>query len=89
MALEETSTEMMAAPVDNGHKSLPRRVPRGLLPSTWEGRSLRVEHTVGGAVRETVGSLADLYPAGPILVVDGRRPLITGDTLCVCELIPD
>jgi hypothetical protein len=88
----ETSTEIdLAAPVaaDNGHKSLPRRAPKGLLPSTWLDRELRVEHNVGGAVRETVGTLADLYPAGPILLVGGRRTLISWETLCVCELQPD
>jgi hypothetical protein len=90
---DTTSAEMMAAPVlsDNGHKSFTARraTPKGLLPSTWLQRELRIEHCVGGAVRETVGTLADLYPAGPIQLVDGRRTLISWDTLCVCELRPD
>jgi hypothetical protein len=86
----ETSPEMMAAvPAENGHKSLPCRAPKGLLPSTWLERELRIEHCVGGAVRETVGTLADLYPAGPILVVDGRRTLIAWDSLATVELVPD
>jgi hypothetical protein len=92
LTLEDTtSTEMMAAPVlsDNGHKSLPRRVPKGLLPSTWTGRELRVEHVVGGGVRETTGTLADCYPSGLILNAAGRRTLISWDTLAVVELVSD
>jgi hypothetical protein len=87
----DTSTDMMAAPVavENGTKTLPRRVPKGLLPSTWQGRSLKVEHLVGGAVRETTGVLADLYPAGPILNVGGVRTLISWDTLATVELVGD
>jgi hypothetical protein len=88
LTLEETAN-YMTAPTTNGDKPLPRRVPKGLLPSTWLERELRVEHTVGGAVRETVGTLADLYPAGPILIVDGRRTLLTWDTLATVELVPD
>jgi hypothetical protein len=89
--MDTTSPEMMAAPVaaDNGHKSLPRRAPKGLLPSTWHERELRIEHVVGGGVRETTGTLADTFPTGLILNVSGRRTLISWDTLCVVELVPD
>jgi hypothetical protein len=87
--LSKDSATYMTAPTSNGDKPLPRRAPKGLLPSTWLERELRIEHSVGGAVRETAGTLADLYPAGPILIVDGRRTLISWDTLCVCQLIPD
>jgi hypothetical protein len=79
----------MTAPTTNGDKPLPRRAPKGLLPSTWLERELRIEHTVGGAVRETAGTLADLYPAGPILIVDGRRTLISWDCIATVGLIPD
>jgi hypothetical protein len=87
----DTSAEMMAAPVlaENGTKTLPRRVPKGLLPSTWIGRGVRVEHAVGGAVRETAGTLADLYPAGPILNVAGSRTMISWETIATVELEAD
>jgi hypothetical protein len=87
----EPSTEMMAAPVavENGTKMLPRRAPRGLLPSTWLQRQIMVEYVVGGAVRETTGVLADLFPVGPVLLVGGRRTMISWDALAVVELVED
>jgi hypothetical protein len=49
------------APNMNGDRPLPRsNRPKGLLPSTWLEREIRVEHLVGGAVRETSGTLAEL-----------------------------
>jgi hypothetical protein len=87
----DTSTEMMAAPVvvENGTKTLPRRVPKGLLPSTWIGRGITVEHLVGGAVRETTGTLADLYPVGLILNVAGDRILVAWETIATVALEAD
>jgi hypothetical protein len=84
-------TEMMAAPitVENGTRTLPCRVPKGLLPSTWIGRGITVEHLVGGAVRQTRGTLADLYPAGPILNVAGDRTLISWDCIATVALEAD
>ena len=87
--MSEEMAGYLTAPTTNGDKSLPRRVPKGLTPSTWIEREIRVEHTVGGAVRETTGTLADLYPAGPILNVAGQRTLISWDTLAVVELVAD
>jgi hypothetical protein len=81
-------TDMMAAPVavENGTKTLPRRVPKGLLPSTWTNRLITVEHVVGGAVRTTAGTLADVYPTGMILLVSGnRRTMISWE--CVCTVV--
>jgi hypothetical protein len=68
-------TDMMAAPVlaDNGTKTLPRRVPKGLMPSTWIGRGIRVEHTACGALRETVGVLGRPLP-GWSYPQRGRHP---------------
>jgi hypothetical protein len=80
-------TDMMAAPVlaENGTKTLPRRVPKGLLPSTWQGRLITVEHVVGDVTRTTAGTLADLYPTGMILLVSGRRTMISWE--CVCTVV--
>ena len=82
--------EAMTRPDTNGDRPLRRaNRPRGLLPSTWLERTLRLEHVVGGEVRQTVGVLADLYPAGPVLTVGGARLLISWDTLATVELAPD
>jgi hypothetical protein len=77
----------MGAPVmtENGTRMLPRRVPKGLLPSTWTNRLITVEHVVGGAVRTTAGTLADVYPTGVILLVSGQRTMISWD--CVCTVV--
>jgi hypothetical protein len=82
---------MMTAPEKNGTPSLPRRGgPRGLLPSTWIDRTLRVEY-VGGAgdMRESTATLLDLFPAGPVLNIGGAKILICWERLVLCELVED
>ena len=37
-------TGMMTIPTTNGEALLPKRAPKGMLPSTWLGRELRVEY---------------------------------------------
>jgi hypothetical protein len=59
--------------------------PKGMLPSTWMGHSLRVEYVDayrGG--RETSGVLLDWCPIGQVLNVREARTLITWDRLCLC-----
>jgi hypothetical protein len=83
--------EAMTAPTVDGQPSLPkRRVPKGLLPSTWLERTLRVSYVdcYGGA-QEASGTLLDLYPAGPILSLAGAKTLISWDRLAVVELVED
>lgn len=83
--------EAMTAPDVNGTPSLPKRAgPRGLLPSTWIERTLRVAYTDchGGGV-ESTGTLLDLYPAGPVLNMGGAKTLIAWDRLVLCELVED
>ncbi len=83
--------EAMAAPDVNGAPSLPRRSgPKGLLPSTWLERTLRVSYVdCCGSGQETSGTLLDLYPAGPVLNLNGAKTLISWDRLAVVELIED
>ena len=87
---EETAV-YMAAPKTNGDKPLPRRGGnRGLLPSTWLERTLRVEYVGGmGELRETTATLLDLYPAGPILNIAGGKTLLCWERLVLAELQED
>ncbi len=69
-ALTET-IETMTTPGGFGDKPLPRRAgSRGLLPSTWLGRSVRLAYTgVDGRGVETSGILLDWCATGPVLAV--------------------
>ncbi len=81
--------EAMSKPQTNGEAPLPRRAaPRGLMPSTWLERTLRVEYAgAKGETRETTATLLDLYPAGPVLNVAGAKTLICWERLVLCELV--
>jgi hypothetical protein len=83
--------EAMTAPTVDGQPSLPRRRgPKGLLPSTWIERTLRGSYVdCYGGGQEASGTLLDLYPAGPILSLNGAKSLISWDRLVVCELVED
>jgi hypothetical protein len=87
----EETTAYMVAPTTNGDKPLPRRGGhKGLMPSTWLDRTLRIEYTGGGGeMREASATLLDLYPAGPILNIAGAKTLLSWDRLVLCELIED
>jgi hypothetical protein len=83
--------EAMTAPDVNGQPSLPKRTaPRGLLPSTWLERTLKLEYVDGfGAGACASGVLLDFFPAGPMLHIDGVKTLISWDRLVLCELVED
>ena len=83
--------EAMAAPEVNGTPALPKRAGgKGLLPSTWLERTLKIEYTdCRGAGQETSGTLLDLYPAGPVLNIGGAKRLLSWDRLVLCELVED
>jgi hypothetical protein len=83
--------EAMTRPDSNGTPSLSKRSGlKGLLPSTWLERTLKVAYTdCYGSGQETSGTLLDFYPAGPILSVAGARTLISWDRLVLCELVED
>jgi hypothetical protein len=82
----------MAAPVavaDN--KLLPRRNGhRGLLPSTWLQRELRLDYVAtDGTAASATGVLLDWFPLGPVLNVKGTRTLLSWDVIRVVELVED
>jgi hypothetical protein len=83
--------EAMTAPTVDGQPSLPRRAaPKGLLPSTWLERTLKLEYVDAfGSGVQTSGTLLDLYPAGPVLNIGGAKTLISWDRLALCELVED
>lgn len=61
--------------------------PRGMLPSTWLNRSLRIEYTdCYGAGQETSGVYLDHCAAGVILNIRGARTLISWDRIGLLEL---
>ncbi len=66
-------------PKRNGHK--------GMLPSTWLGRALRVEYAdASGKPSQAAGTLLDWYPAGPVLNVGGARTVVCWERICSIEL---
>ncbi len=88
--MADETTTYMVAPATNGEPLLPRRTgPRGLLPSTWLERALKIEYVVCGELRHATGTLLDLYPTGPVINVGGARTLIAWDAVAVVELIND
>jgi len=67
-----------------------RTGPKGMVPSTWIGRSLRVEYTDAfGSGRETSGMYLDWAAAGIIMNVHGARTLLAWDRIVVVELVED
>jgi len=83
--------DAMTRPDSNGTPSLPKRsAPKGLLPSTWLERTLKLEYVDGfGAGVEPSGVLLDYFPAGPILNVEGAKKLISWERIVWCELVED
>jgi hypothetical protein len=81
---------MMPAPTKNGEAPLPTRSgPKGMLPSTWLERTVRVSYLDAYGGQETFGTLVDFFPAGPILSIRGAKTLISWDRLVVAELVED
>ena len=88
--IEITTVEAMSKPGANGrHVHVKRTGPKGLQPSTWLSRALRLEYVVCGQLRETPGTLLDVYPAGPVLNAGSDRTLIAWETVAVVELVED
>ena len=84
--------EAMARPGEaNGQAPLPKRSgPKGLLPSTWLDRTLRVSYVgADGTGVETRGTLLDLYPFGPVLSLSGEKTALAWDSLRAVTLIND
>ncbi|MDP8952534.1 MAG: hypothetical protein M3N18_09890 [Actinomycetota bacterium] len=67
-----------------------RNGSRGLLPSTWLGRSLRVAYVgVDGEGVETTGTLLDWCGVGPVFGLAGARVIVGWDRLVLIELVGD
>jgi hypothetical protein len=83
--------QAMSRPDSNGTSAPPKRGGhKGLLPSTWLERTVRVSYTdCYGSGQETTGTLLDLYPAGPVLNIGGAKTLLSWDRLVLCELVED
>ena len=93
---EEKEPSVMAqlaatTPTTNGEAPLPRRAgTRGLLPSTWLTRSLRIEYTdAGGKAAVTDGVLLDWCGAGVLVNIAGAKTMLAWDRLVLCELRED
>jgi hypothetical protein len=83
--------EAMTAPDSNGTPSLPKRqAPKGLLPTTWVGRTLKISYMdADGLGTESTGTLLDLYPFGPVLSLSGERTALAWDALRSVTLVSD
>ncbi len=83
--------ETMQAPRVDGEKPLPRAVGgRGLLPSTWLGRPVRLAYVdVYGSGVETSGTLLDTTAFGAVFNLAGGRVVIAWDRVVMLELVDD
>jgi len=83
--------EAMTRPDANGTPALPKRAaPKGLLPSTWLERTLKVAYVdADGMGAETSGTLLDLYPFGPVLSLSGEKTALSWDSLRSVTLVND
>ncbi len=83
--------ETMTTPASYGDKPLQKRPgSRGMLPSTWIGRTLRVAYTgVDGRGVETSGILLDWCGSGPVFSLAGGKTLLAWDRLIALELVND
>jgi hypothetical protein len=85
------TTDLYTIPKTNGEAPLPKRGgPKGIMPSTWTNRTLRLEYVGGdGLMRESSGTLLDCYPAGAIINIKGAKTLLSWDRLVLAELVED
>lgn len=86
--METASANGMTTPGGFEDSPLPKRNgARGLLPSTWLGRSVKLEYTdASGLAVETTGTLLDYCGTGPIFNLSGARVLLAWDRLVLIEL---
>ncbi len=85
------SANGMTRPAGYDETPLPRRNgPKGLLPSTWLNRSLRVDYIDASGLAVTAsGTLLDWFPLGLVLNVEGSRTLVSWERVCVVDLVND
>jgi hypothetical protein len=84
-------TEMQTIPQANSEAPLPKRsAPKGLLPGSWIGRTLRVAYVdCYGSGQEVSAALLDFYPFGVIVNLSGERTALSWDCLRTVTLISD
>ena len=89
--LYATGNGALTTPPGWGDAPLPKRnAPRGLLPSTWQGRAIRLGYVgVDGIGVETSGTLLDWCGTGPVFNLSGGRVLVAWDRLVSLELVSD
>jgi hypothetical protein len=87
----EDAATYMTAPDVNGTPSLPKRAGvRGMLPSTWIDRTLRLEYVgAAGDARESTVTFLDWTPVGILVSIAGAKSLIAWDRLVLAELVED
>ncbi len=88
------ATNGTATPGSRGDVPLPKRGgPKGMLPSTWLTRPVRVEYTSAGdngsATTTTSGVLLDWFPFGPVLNIGGARTALSWERIVLVELVGD
>ncbi len=83
--------QAMSTPTYPGDAPRPKRNgARGLLPSTWIGRTLRIEYVdAHGCGQATSGLYLDWTPLGVIVNSSGARTLISWERLTTLELVED
>ena len=83
--------EMTTTPSSNGEAPLPRRTPKGLLPSTWTGHTVRLEYIgTGGEAVVTTAALLELFPFGPVVRSrEGEKFALSWERLTLVELVGD
>jgi hypothetical protein len=72
-------------------KVVPKRNgSRGMLPSTWTGRTLRVQYVgAAGTLQETSGAFLDWCGAGVVFNIHGAKTLLCWERLVLAELVED
>jgi hypothetical protein len=88
---EDFAPYVVTTPTTNGDKPLPRRIgTRSMLPSTWLGRTLRIEYVGPDSMAAaTTGTLLDWSPVGPVLLLAGSRCVLAWERLVLIELAGD
>ncbi len=83
--------ETTSVPTTNGEAPpAPRNGARGMVPSTWLGRSVRIGYIgVSGEGVETSGVLLDWCPFGLLISLAGAKALLSWDRLVMLELVSD
>ena len=86
-----TEIEATTTPSMNGDRPLPKKQgSRGMLPSTWQGRALRIEYVaVDSGPVETTATLLDWCALGVVLNLAGARTVLPWERLALVELIND